>query len=243
MTGKFTEKDPARCYHYARFMSHLTLAQANAVFWLLFVTVLILMCISSIQHHKFVYISSPIFCIRQKHLTSFHRSIALGARLNDRERGGSAAEVTEQKKEVRRLRRHQLGIVSLCLILFATAAVFECFALFNIEFCDGEDLMQLYWGFWSVMQVGSNIAILGVMVQFWIVLSDHETPSWAVALGTPVLVFAALGFVFHSIGAQTWDRCRGNRPQVQEGENPEDGGGNESSGSETDIEKYDRRDP
>jgi hypothetical protein len=198
------------------------------------------MCTSSIQHHKFVYISSPIFCIRQKHLTSFHRSIALGTRLNDLERGGSVAEVTEQKKEVRRLRRHQLGIVSLCLILSATAAVFECFALFNIEFCDGEDLMQLYWGFWSVIQVGSNIAILGVMVQFWIVLSDHETPSWTVALGTPVLVFAALGFVFRSIGAQTWDRCRGKRPQVQEGENPEDREGNESSGSETDVEKYDR---
>jgi hypothetical protein len=171
---------------------------------------------------------------------TFHRSIALDTRLSDLERGASATEPTEQKKEVRRLRRHQLGIVSLCLILSATATVFECFALFNIEFCDGEDLMPLYWGFWSVMQVGSNIAILGVMVQFWIVLSDHEAPSWAVALGTPVLVFATLGFVFHYIWVQTWDRCRGNRPQVQEGENPEDGGGNESSGSETDIEKYDR---
>jgi hypothetical protein len=50
-------------------------------------------------------------------------------------------------------------------------------------------------------------------------------------LGTPVLVFAALGFVFHSIGAQTWDRCQGKR--VQEGENPEEV-------NETDVEKCDR---
>lgn len=81
----------------------------------------------------------------------------------------------------RRLRLHYLSVASLCLVLGATATVFECFALFNIEFCDGEDLMSLYWGFWSVLQVGSNIAILGVMVQFWIVLGDIETPSWAVA--------------------------------------------------------------
>lgn len=39
MTGKFSEKDPERCHHYARFMSHLTLAEANTVFWLLFVIV------------------------------------------------------------------------------------------------------------------------------------------------------------------------------------------------------------
>jgi hypothetical protein len=36
MTGKFSTKDVLRCDHYARFMSHLTLPQANAVFWLLF---------------------------------------------------------------------------------------------------------------------------------------------------------------------------------------------------------------
>jgi hypothetical protein len=98
--------------------------------------------------------------------------------------------------------------------------------------------MQLYWGFWSVLQVGSNIAILGVMVQFWIALTDGENPSWAVALGTPVLVFAALAFLFHQVGEKTWDRWRSKR--VQEGETPDE---NESSGSETDVEKYDRERP
>ena len=73
--------------------------------------------------------------------------------------------------------------------------------------------MQLYWGFWSVLQVGSNIAILGVMVQFWIVLGDVETPSWAVALGTPVLVFAALGFVFRSIWKSVWGKWTGKREE------------------------------
>jgi len=186
MTGQFSEKDPQRCNHYARFFKNLTLGEANTIFWLLFVVVLILMCISSLQHHK---------------------SIAL----NDLEKRGSKAEITKHNLRVRRLRVHQLSIVSLCLVLALAATVLECFAAFNIEYCDGEDLMQLYWGFWSVLQVGSNIAILGVMLQFWIILGDHETPSWAVALGTPVLVFAALGFVLRAIGKQTWQRCRGKR--------------------------------
>jgi len=99
--------------------------------------------------------------------------------------------------------------------------------------------MQMYWGFWSVLQVGSNIAILGVMVQFWIVLGDHETPSWAVALGTPVLVFAALGFVLKSVWLQFWDRCRGKRgPEVTDLEEVEESGN--TSEAEADAEKCDR---
>lgn len=42
MMGKFTEKDPERCTHYAKFLSHLTLAEANTVFRLLFVIVSLL---------------------------------------------------------------------------------------------------------------------------------------------------------------------------------------------------------
>jgi hypothetical protein len=52
MTGKFSEKDPERCVHYAGFMSHISLAQSNGIFWVLFMIVLLLMCLSSLQHHK-----------------------------------------------------------------------------------------------------------------------------------------------------------------------------------------------
>jgi len=83
------------------------------------------------------------------------------------------------------------------------------FALFNIEYCYGEDLTQLYWGFWSVLQVGSNIAIFGVMLQLWIVLGNVDSPSWAVALGTPVLVFAALGWIFREVSKHFCRRLLG----------------------------------
>lgn len=106
--------------------------------------------------------------------------------------------------------------------------ILEVFAALHIEFCDGEDLMQLYWGFWSILQVGSLIAILGVMLQFWIVLGNVTTPSWAVALGTPVLVFAALGWIFRHITKQGREKLRKM---------------NESDGDETDVgEDQDEKD-
>jgi len=93
--------------------------------------------------------------------------------------------------------------------------------------------MQLYWGFWSILQVGSIIAILGVALQFWIVLGDVETPSWAVALGTPILVFAALGFVLKTVWEDAWGKCRGKR---KVSERADEERGEDESGDEE--EKY-----
>lgn len=97
----------------------------------------------------------------------------------------------------------------LCWSLGLISVVTEAFALFSIEYCDGEYLTQLYWGFWSILQVGSLIAMLGVIVQFWMVLGDHETPTYAVALGTPVLVFAALGWLLRALMKRTLARLYG----------------------------------
>lgn len=89
--------------------------------------------------------------------------------------------------------------------------------------------MQLYWGFWSILQIGSTIAIIGVMLQFWIVLGDVETPSWAVALGTPVLVFAAAGFIVKFLWGKVWGKFRRNKQS--------DDASDSSSGQDEDVEK------
>ncbi|KAF7876812.1 hypothetical protein EAF04_001895 [Stromatinia cepivora] len=200
MTGKFTLKDPVRCAHYARFFQHLTLTEANILFWSLFAFVLVLMCISSIQHHK------------SNNLTA--------------ELSKSGSSTPRQTRRICRRRLHYLSIASLCFVLALISVIFEVFAAFNIQYCDGEDLIQLYWGFWSILQVGSLIAILGVMLQFWIVLGNVQTPSWAVALGTPVLVFAALGYIFRHIG-KSWMCRKGNKDSeedtdVEQGSNDEE---------------------
>lgn len=122
-------------------------------------------------------------------------------------------------RRCRRQRLHYLSIVSLCLVVSVTCTALECFALFNIQFCDGEDLIQLYWGFWSVLQVGSNIAIFGVMLQLWIALHSVRMPSWGVALGTPVLVFAALGWVLREVGKKIVQRFK--KKEAEEDEDDE----------------------
>ncbi|TVY85905.1 hypothetical protein LAWI1_G008372 [Lachnellula willkommii] len=129
MPSLFTVKDDKRCRHYARFMQHLDVAQANAIFWILFVVVLLLMCVAAYQHH---------------------RSNAIPAT-----EPGTQRPTRRYRQHIQRLRRRYLGIATLCFLLTICCIVLECFALFNIQYCDGEDLMQLYWGFWSVLQVGS----------------------------------------------------------------------------------------
>ncbi|KAI1206490.1 uncharacterized protein F4807DRAFT_463701 [Annulohypoxylon truncatum] len=87
-----------------------------------------------------------------------------------------------------------------CTALFFLAAIlliFEVFALLALQFCDGEDLMSLYWSTWTMLQLGSEIAILGINLAMWHQLFNVRQPLWALALGTPVLVVAGIGHIIH----------------------------------------------
>ncbi|KAI0007060.1 hypothetical protein F4779DRAFT_525890 [Xylariaceae sp. FL0662B] len=88
--------------------------------------------------------------------------------------------------------------IGFCTALFLLAAVLlvvEVFALLALQFCDGEDLMALYWSTWTMLQLGSEIAILGIVMALWHHLYDIRHPLWALALGTPVLVVAGFGHI------------------------------------------------
>jgi hypothetical protein len=67
------------------------------------------------------------------------------------------------------------------------------------------------------------------MVQFWIVMGDVETPFWAVTLGTPVLVFAALVWVLRSLWKKGVARVMGRGVVESEEENS---GGEDDDGKE-----------
>src|SRR5258706_11552830 len=97
---------------------------------------------------------------------------------------------------VHRAVRKKCFLVSILCFFFALISVImEAFAALSIQFCDGEDIMMLYWGFWNLVQVGSLIAILGIAFnQAWS-LGGKEQPPWNIALGTPVLLMATLGHV------------------------------------------------
>ncbi|KAG5933554.1 hypothetical protein E4U53_000951 [Claviceps sorghi] len=85
----------------------------------------------------------------------------------------------------------------LCVLASTAVVILEAFALLALQFCDGEDLMSLYWSTWTMLQVGSLIALLGIVLALLFSHRNRKHPPWALALGTPVLVIAGLLHLIH----------------------------------------------
>jgi hypothetical protein len=128
----------------------------------------------------------------------------------------------KDEKRIRKVRKRFLGFVTLLFLVASACAVIEVFALMNIQFCDGEDLIVLYWSFWGFLQTGSIIAIFGVVLNLWIALADVHTPGWAVALGTPVLVFAALHWILQFLWRRFWANFTGKDADEKEADDSDD---------------------
>ncbi|KAJ4135218.1 hypothetical protein NW768_004839 [Fusarium equiseti] len=86
-----------------------------------------------------------------------------------------------------------LGCVSISTII----VVMEAYSILALQFCDGEDLISLYWSTWTMIQVGSLIAMIGIILALAHTLRGRQHPPWALALGTPVLVIAGFLHLFH----------------------------------------------
>jgi hypothetical protein len=54
--------------------------------------------------------------------------------------------------------------------------VMEAYALLALQFCDGEDLMSLYWSTWTMIQVGSLIAMVGIILALVHTIKDRKHP-------------------------------------------------------------------
>ena len=52
----------------------------------------------------------------------------------------------------------------------------EAYALLALQFCDGEDLMSLYWSTWTMIQVGSLIAMVGIILAMLHSLKNSRHP-------------------------------------------------------------------
>ncbi|KAI0484868.1 hypothetical protein GGR56DRAFT_47551 [Xylariaceae sp. FL0804] len=108
----------------------------------------------------------------------------------------------------RRKLRRALACSAATFLVAAVLIVMEVYALLALQFCDGEDLMSLYWATWTAFQLGAEIAILGVILALWHHLRDIRHPLWALALGTPVLVVAGFGHVFALALESVARKCR-----------------------------------
>ncbi|KAG6025195.1 hypothetical protein E4U41_001591 [Claviceps citrina] len=104
-------------------------------------------------------------------------------------------------KRARTLRTYILLCVA-CFIASLTVVIMEAFALLALQFCDGEDLMSLYWSTWTMLQVGSLIALLGIVLALLFSHRNRKHPPWALALGTPVLVIAGLLHLIHDCSSK-----------------------------------------
>lgn len=54
--------------------------------------------------------------------------------------------------------------------------IMEAYALLALQFCDGEDLMSLYWSTWTMIQVGSLIAMVGIILALIHSLKNRRHP-------------------------------------------------------------------
>ncbi|TGO42938.1 hypothetical protein BHYA_0004g00640 [Botrytis hyacinthi] len=68
-------------------------------------------------------------------------------------------------------------VSSLCLVVAITCTVFEAFAASTFIFCHQLDIVFLYWSFWTLLQVGSTIAIFGIgLARLWSYMGRESLP-------------------------------------------------------------------
>ncbi|KAH7160366.1 hypothetical protein B0J13DRAFT_519773 [Dactylonectria estremocensis] len=107
----------------------------------------------------------------------------------------------DSSKRTKRLRQ-SIFLCLGCVVVSCAIVIMEAYAIMALQFCDGEDLISLYWSTWTMVQVGSLIAMVGIILALANSLSDRRHPPWALALGTPVLVIAGLLHLFHDCTKQ-----------------------------------------
>ena len=79
--------------------------------------------------------------------------------------------------------------------------------------------MPLFWSIWGVLSLAGTTAILGILVSFWLVMGDYVDPRWGVALGTCILVWAALSHLFKESVKRMWKGWTGKVPSEESSEN------------------------
>lgn len=82
----------------------------------------------------------------------------------------------EQYKKRAKLLRVNIALCFGCVVTSTVIVVMEAFCLMALQFCDGEDLISLYWSTWTMIQVGSLIAMVGIILALVNSLQDKRHP-------------------------------------------------------------------
>jgi hypothetical protein len=108
----------------------------------------------------------------------------------------AAFDLAEQK-------HHQSAKICCCwaavLLAVAIAAdAIQVLAIIALQHCHHEALLGLYWPVWTLLGLGSSIAMAGVVLSQIYGLQQHELPPFGTALGTPVLVVCSIGHYIYT---------------------------------------------
>jgi len=116
-----------------------------------------------------------------------------------------------KKQEHKRSVRWCLINTGLCLIFATACNVFQVLSIISLQHCWHEDLLGLYWPLWTLLGLGSTVAMLGVVVNQIYGLLEHELPGFSVGMGTPVLVVCAIVHLLWSVAAKKMNERRSKR--------------------------------
>lgn len=137
---------------------------------------------------------------------NIHRELELAEQDGNLEEG----EIQEKKEKHLKHVKKITGIAFIAALLAITSTIMEAFAGLTLQYCHNLGLMNSYWGFWNLIQIGSCIAMVGITAKGCYSLNDrdHLHPPWSIALGTHVLVLAGLGLMIGEAVRRAWNKFR-----------------------------------
>ncbi|KAF7936042.1 uncharacterized protein EAE98_002261 [Botrytis deweyae] len=142
-----------KCLKHGHFMHNLNTSAAKSIFWVLFLIVLIMLTVATSAFTK-ILAAGPLTRV-PRHIKNAELHPTISRDLCPR-------RLSISKEKHRRTQIRCICVSSLCLVVAITCTVFEAFAASTLIFCHQSDMVFLYWSFWTLLQVGSTIAIFGI---------------------------------------------------------------------------------
>jgi len=97
--------------------------------------------------------------------------------LSNSNRAQAAGEKLAHNSKARTKRIRQSVFMCLgCVSVSTVIVVMEAYSILALQFCDGEDLISLYWSTWTMIQVGSLIAMIGIILALAHTLRGRQHP-------------------------------------------------------------------
>lgn len=125
-----------------------------------------------IIYYKFAALILRIICIHQvRKVLSTAKSLLTICRAQD-----ALSKYSEHPGRLQKRLRICISICTGCVLISTVIVVMEVYTLLALQFCDGEDLMSLYWSTWTMIQLGSLIAMVGVILAMVHTLRNKRHP-------------------------------------------------------------------